>query len=87
MARDATIHATKFEVLFDWRVGSVVRRIRIQRGLIDLCQGRQLDMSEAAALIRQRSRDIRRVLVRSLRRSIHRRPAQAMDLRPALIPG
>lgn len=86
MARDAATHATKFEILFDWRVGSVVRRIRIERGLIDLCQGRQLNMSEAAALIRQRSRDIRRVLVQSLRRSVNRRTAQIMDLRPALSP-
>lgn len=87
MARDAMIHATKFEVLFDWRVGSVVGRIRIQRGLIDLCQGRRLDMTEAVTLVRRQSLAIRRVLIRSLRRSVHRRPAQVMDLRPALSAG
>lgn len=86
MGRASAIHANRFEVLFDWRVGKIVRRIRIQRGVIDLCQGRRLGQEEAADLIKSRMRQIRRILVTILRRSVENRPARPLDLRPALIP-
>lgn len=50
-------------VAFDYLSGSKIVRVRVQRELIDNCQGRRLSSHEASAIVRSRMPAIGRALV------------------------